>query len=146
MRLTRQRGPIVSCTHCGRLPQFRERFCRTLCVYGAKGLKSRTSSSTEGLRRVRKAIDVRQDCSFADTRSRNTFCGRFGVIDMRLTGRAESKGVCISLLRNEAVLCDIRKAGHRITTAGQYIKFFSTEFRRFDPCCCRCSSGAACNR
>src|SRR6476661_3304136 len=38
MPLTRRRGPIVSCTHCGRLPQFRERFCRTLCVYGAKGL------------------------------------------------------------------------------------------------------------
>jgi hypothetical protein len=50
---------------------------------------------------------VGQDCSFADTRSRNTFCGDIRVIDMRIAGRAESKGVCISLLRNQALLRDI---------------------------------------
>ena len=56
--------------------------------------------------------DVRQDCSFGDTRSRNTFCGDVGVIDMRIAERVEKKDVCISLLRNQAVLRDISKAGH----------------------------------
>ena len=54
-----------------------------------------------------KVTDVRQDCSFADTVSRNHFCGEFGVIDLRVGEHTEAKGVCVSLLRDEAVLRDI---------------------------------------
>jgi hypothetical protein len=55
--------------------------------------------------------------------------------------------VCISLLRNEAVLCDIRKAGHRVSAAVRCINFFSTEFHRFYACHFTCSSdAAACDR
>ena len=94
-----------------------------------------------------KVTDVRQDCSFADTVSRNHFCGEFGVIDLRVGEHTEAKGVCVSLLRDEAVLRDICKAGHGVSTAVHHIDFFSTEFRRFDPCCCRCSgAAAACDR
>jgi hypothetical protein len=45
---------------------------------------------------------------------------------VRLGERAESKGVCVSLLRNKAVLRDIGKAGHRVSTAIHYIEFSST--------------------
>jgi len=59
---------------------------------------------------------------------------------------AEAKGVCVSLLRDEAVLRDISKAGHRVNTAVHHIDFSSTEFRRFDSYCYRCSGGAARDR
>jgi len=53
---------------------------------------------------------------------------------VRVAERAESKGVCISLLRNEAVLRDICKAGRRISTAIRYVDLSSTEFCRFHAC------------
>jgi hypothetical protein len=57
--------------------------------------------------------------------------------------RAEPKGVCISLLRNEAMLRDIWKAEDRSGTAVHCIDLFSTKFRRFHACRFRYSSGAA---
>jgi len=65
---------------------------------------------------------------------------------LRVGEHAEAKSVCVSLLRDKAVLRDIRKAGHRIVTAIRYFDFFSTEFRRFDACCCRCSGDTASDR
>jgi hypothetical protein len=62
---------------------------------------------------------------------------------VRIVERAERKGVCISLLRNETVLRDVWKAEHRDGAAVYYIDFFSTEFHRFRTCCFRCSGGAA---
>jgi hypothetical protein len=62
---------------------------------------------------------------------------------VRVAEYAESKSVCISLLRNETVLRDVWKAEHRDSTAVYYIDFFSTEFRRFRTYFFRCSGGAA---
>ena len=64
---------------------------------------------------------------------------------MRVIERAETKGVRISLLRNEAVLRDISKAGQRVNTAVHRIDFFSTGFRRLDSRSCRYSRYAAYN-
>jgi hypothetical protein len=53
---------------------------------------------------------------------------------VRVAERAQSKGVCISLLRNKAVLRDICKTGRGISTAVRYIDLSSTEFCRFHAC------------
>jgi hypothetical protein len=65
---------------------------------------------------------------------------------LRIAERAESKGVRIALLRNQAVLRDIQKAGYRVNTTVYCIDFCSTEFYRLHRCCCRCSCNAACNQ
>jgi hypothetical protein len=62
---------------------------------------------------------------------------------VRVAEYAESKSVCISLLRNETVLRGVWKAERRVSTAVCCIDFFSTELRRFHTCCFRCSGGAA---
>jgi hypothetical protein len=65
---------------------------------------------------------------------------------MRCAERAEPKGMCISMLRNEGLLRDIWKAG-RVSTAVRYIDLSSTEFSRFHACRFRYSGGvAACDR
>jgi hypothetical protein len=53
---------------------------------------------------------------------------------VRIAERAEPKGVCISMLRNEAVLRDIWETEHGASTAVHDIDFSSTEFRRFRSC------------
>jgi len=62
---------------------------------------------------------------------------------VRIAERAEPKGVCISVLRNEAMLRDVWETEHRVSTAVRYIDVFSTKLRRFRTCRFRCSSGAA---
>ena len=61
---------------------------------------------------------------------------------MRVAERAEPKGVCISMLRNKAVLRDIWKAQHRVSTALHYIDVSSTGLRRFGTRCCGYSNRA----
>ena len=60
-----------------------------------------------------------------------------------LLNAPHQKIVRIPVLRDEAVLRDIKKAKQRVSTAVYYIDFFSTEFRRFYACYFTCSSGAA---
>jgi hypothetical protein len=62
---------------------------------------------------------------------------------VRVAEWSKPKGVCISLLRNEAMLRDIWKAQHRISAALRNIDFFSTEFCRFHVCSFKCSASAA---
>jgi hypothetical protein len=62
---------------------------------------------------------------------------------VRVAERVEPKGVCISVLRNEAMLCDVWEAEDRVSTAVRYIDVFSTKLRRFRTCRFRCSGGTA---
>ena len=57
-----------------------------------------------------KGSNARQNRSFFGTSSCSGHCRNFSVIDVRVTERADPKGVCVSLLRNEAVLRDVGKA------------------------------------